>query len=307
MKNLIFKLSGQAENRLYGHLSILARYCGLEESQWLNGYLQHGWNGCDGFSNYAGSKRYSKKFIWSQRALNDLLSRGGKNVEVVGSPWLYNLRLRNKLQSNPTSSSKKIIAYPLHSQPWAPKDYLHTEYAKYLKENYGEITVSLHWSEYSNSEVIDAYKTLGHDPITYGVGSPWLKGYSENFLDNQISQLEKHGKIVTNAMQTSVLYALSLGLDVEFGGPASWKKKVDEFGTYGDYGHEYWKNAILTKPEQTWKVELGFDELLSPEQLISTLGWNTNRGIKLTFISSRFLDILRDQTLNEKISYLNKG
>jgi hypothetical protein len=176
-----------------------------------------------------------------------------------------------------------------------------------LKENYGEITVSLHWSEYSNSEVINAYKSLGHDPITYGVGSPWLKGYSESFLDNQISQLEKHGKIVTNAMQTSVLYALSLGLDVEFGGPASWKKKVDEFGTYGDYGQEYWKNAILTKPEQTWKVELGFNELLSPEQLISTLEWDTNRGIRLTFISSRFLDILRDQTINEKISYLNRG
>jgi hypothetical protein len=108
-------------------------------------------------------------------------------------------------------------------------------------------------------------------------------------------------------MQTSVLYALSLGLDVEFGGPASWKKKVDEFGTYGDYGQEYWKNAILTKPEQTWKVELGFNELLSPEQLISTLEWDTNRGIRLTFISSRFLDILRDQTINEKISYLNRG
>ncbi len=307
MNRSLLQLNAQGENRLYGHVSILSKYCGITESVWLNGYLQHGWNGCDGFSNYAGHKRLSKKYIWSKRALDDLVSRGGGNAYVIGSPWLYNLKQRNRLQTNPVSNSKKVIAYPLHAQPWAPKNYLHSEYASYLKDNYGEITISLHWTDYSNFEILNTYKSLGHDPITYGVGTPWIKGFDDHFLDNQLSQLENHGKIVTNAMQTSVLYAMSLGLQVEFGGPASWKKKIDEVGTYGDYGQDYWREKVLTQPEKTWKTELGFDELLSPKELMTTLGWNKSIKLNYTFVVSRFVDIIKDGSTIEKISYLTKG
>lgn len=307
MNRTFLQLSAQGENRLYGHMSILAKYCGLAEPVWLNGYLQHGWNGCDGFSNYAGHRRLSNKYIWSQRALDDLLTRGGRNSTVIGSPWLYNLKLKNKLQLSLKVKSNKIIAYPLHSQPWAPKNYLHSEYANYLKENYGEITISLHWSEYSNFEILNTYKSLGHNPITYGIGTPWIKGFDVRFLDHQLTQLENHGKIVTNAMQTSVLYALSLGLNVEFGGPASWQKKVDEFGTYGQYGQDYWKEKVLNDPEKTWKMELGLNELQEPESLKESLGWNESIKIKPTFVASRLIDIIRDGSIVEKLSYLSKG
>ena len=307
MNRTFLQLSAQGENRLYGHMSILAKYCGLAEPVWLNGYLQHGWNGCDGFSNYAGHRRLSNKYIWSQRALDDLLIRGGRNSTVIGSPWLYNLKLKNKLQLSLKAKSNKIIAYPLHSQPWAPKNYLHSEYANYLKENYGEITISLHWSEYSNFEILNTYKSLGHNPITYGIGTPWIKGFDVRFLDHQLTQLENHGKIVTNAMQTSVLYALSLGLNVEFGGPASWQKKVDEFGTYGQYGQDYWKEKVLNDPEKTWKMELGLNELQEPESLKESLGWNESMKIKPTFVASRLIDVIRDGSIVEKLSYLFKG
>ena len=303
----MFQLSAQGENRLYGHLSILSKYCGVAEPVWLNGYLQHGWNGCDGFSNYAGHKRLSRKYIWSHRALVDLFARGGKNAVVIDSPWLYNLKSNNKLHSNPSSNSSNIIAYPLHAQPWAPKDYLHSEYASFLKEKYGGITVSLHWTDYSNFEILNAYKSLGHTPITYGVGTPWIKGFDNNFLNNQLSQLENHGKIVTNAMQTSVLYAMSLGLQVEFGGPASWKKKNDEVGTYGDYGQDYWREKVINHPENTWKTELGFEELLAPKELMTTLGWNNSTKLNTAFIVSRLADIIKDGSMIDKLSYLTKG
>jgi hypothetical protein len=303
----LLQLSAQGENRLYGHLSILSKYCGVVGPVWLNGYLQHGWNGCDGFSNYAGHRRLSKKYIWSHRALVDLFARGGKNAVVIGSPWLYNLKSNSKLHSNPSSNSSNIIAYPLHAQPWAPKNYLHSEYASFLKEKYGEITISLHWTDFSNFEILNSYKSLGHRPITYGVGTPWINGFDDNFLNRQLSQLESHGKIVTNAMQTSVLYAMSLGLQVEFGGPASWKKKNDEVGTYGDYGQDYWREKVLTQPEKTWKTELGFDELLLPKELMTTLGWNKSITLHSTFVVSRLVDIIKDGSLIEKISYLTKG
>jgi hypothetical protein len=139
------------------------------------------------------------------------------------------------------------------------------------------------------------------------VGTPWIKGFDDYFLDNQLSQLENHGKIVTNAMQTSVLYAMSLGLQVEFGGPASWKKKIDEVGTYGDFGQDYWKDKVLTEPEKTWKTELGFAELLLPKELITTLGWNKSIKLNSAFLVSRLTDILKDGSIVEKISYFTKG
>jgi hypothetical protein len=100
---------------------------------------------------------------------------------------------------------------------------------------------------------------------------------------------------------------MSLGLSVEFGGPASWKKKVDEVGTYGDYGQDYWREKVLTQPERTWKTELGFEELLSPNDLVKSLGWDRSTKISTSFMASRLVDIVKDGSFIEKMSYLTKG
>ena len=307
MKRNLLQLTAQGENSFYGHLAVLAKYCNLETKPWLNGYLQHGWNGCDGFSNYAGSKRISTKFIWSNRALQDQTKRGGRNSFVIGAPWLYNLKMNGALNPNPSNSSTKIIAYPLHSQPWAPKNYQHLEYANYLLAKYGKVTVCLHWSEYSNPEIGKNYLEQGHEVVTNGVGTPWLKGFNVEFLNKQMGLLNAHGLLVTNAMQTSVLYAMSLGLKIEFGGPASWVKKIDEVGTYGDYGQDYWKNKVLNDPENTWKTELGYSDLLTPNELIQRLGWGKRNNLSLKFVSTRIVDLLKDGSLLEKLSYFAKG
>ena len=304
MNRTFLQLSGQAENRFYGHIDILAKYCGLTNTPWLNGYLQHGWNGCDGFSNYAGYKRISKKFIWSKRALNDQEKLGGKNNFVIGSPWLYNLKNLNFQKK--TTNSEKIIAYPLHSQPWAPKNYLHSEYANFLKSKYGKVTVSLHWSDFDKKELKETYQNLGHDVITSGVGTPWLEGFNNQFLLNQVNHLNQHSVLTTNAMQTSVLYAMSLGLKIDFGGPASWVKKNDEIGTYGNYGESYWRLRVSNDYESLWKEELGFNNLKDKENLLDILDWRKPK-LKLTFLVTRFIDLTRDSNFSEKISYTFRG
>jgi hypothetical protein len=305
-RNLL-QLTAQGENSFYGHLAILSKYCGLTDRPWLNGYLQHGWNGCDGFSNYAGSRRISKKFIWSKRALQDQIKRGGRNSTVIGAPWLYSLKMNGLLAAKTLNKSSKTIAYPLHSQPWAPKNYLHLDYASYLLSEYGEVTVCLHWSEYSNNEITRTYLDKGHDVVTNGVGTPWLEGFDVEFLNKQQALLKDHGRLVTNAMQTSVLYAMSLGLKVEFGGPASWVKKIDEVGTYGEYGQDYWKNRVLSDPENTWQIELGFSDLLNPTDLKQILEWDKSNHLNLKFASTRLIDLLTDGSFVEKLSYFTKG
>jgi hypothetical protein len=143
--------------------------------------------------------------------------------------------------------------------------------------------------------------------VTNGVGTPWLKNFDPNFLDKQLSLLGDHGILVTNAMQTSVLYALSLGLKVEFGGQASWVKKIDEVGTYGENGQDYWKEKVINDPDSTWKIELGLKELLDSVNLKQVLGWDVKQTISLGFIKSRAIDLFRDGSMLEKLSYLVKG
>jgi len=300
VNKFLLQLSAQAENRFYGHIDIFAQYCGIDKTPWLNGYLQHGWNGCDGFSHYSGYKRRAKKYIWSKRALADQQLLGGSHNFVIGSPWLYSLKMNQPLKN--ANRSNKIIAYPLHSQPWAPKNYLHSEYANYLDKEFGSVTVCLHWSEYKNTDIINTYEDMGHKVVTNGVGTPWLENFDKNFLTVQQNHLKNHETFTTNAMQTSVLYALSMGLNIHFGGPASWVKKIDESGTYGKYGQEFWRKKAISEPEELWKIELGFDEIKSAENLKDILGWNKNK-IKISFLLNRSLDLLTDTKFSEKIDY----
>lgn len=301
MNRLLLQLTGQAENRFYGHVDVLAQYCGINQTPWINGYIQHGWNGCDGFSHYAGHKRISKKFIWSKRAQKDQEALGGKNNFVIGSPWLYNLKMKKISKiSNPEN---KVIAYPLHSQPWAPKNYLHSEYAQYLKSKFGSVTVSLHWSEFSNQEVKNVYQDFGHLIVTNGVGTPWLPNFEKDFLTNQANYLANHSILTTNAMQTAVLYAMSLGLEIDFGGPASWTKKIDETGTYGNYGQQFWKDQVKNAYEETWKNELGFIEQKQVDELKHILGLEKIK-LNLSFLLTRSIDLIRDTKFSEKIDYL---
>jgi len=82
----MMQLSAQAENRFYGHVHLLAKYCGLEGSPWINGYLQHGWNATDGFGNYLGSKRSANKYVWSKRCENIIKQNdpcGPKSIQIT--------------------------------------------------------------------------------------------------------------------------------------------------------------------------------------------------------------------------------
>lgn len=307
MNRTLLQISGQGESRFYGHVKILAEYCQLNFIPWVNGYIQHGWTGTDGWGDYVGKRRIGHKFVWSERVAAEIKSGGGKNVTVIGSPWLYLLKKNNINLAN-AIENEAVIAYPLHSQPWAPKEDTNTQYATYLKDTYGEVTVCLHWSDFEKQK--NKYEALGHKAITYGVGTPWLENFDEEILTKQLLTLRKHSKFVSNAFQTSVFYALSLGLDVEFGGPAGWVKDIDHRGTYGRLGQSHWVNLATNKEtrNQFWKDELGFNNIKEPNDLITLLNWDKNsRFKKVKFFTHRVRDMLRDGNLAEKLSYFSRG
>ena len=125
------QLSAQAENRFYGHLHVLAQYCGFEEQPWLNGYLQHGWNATDGFGNYLGGKRVSNKYVWSKRCESEIKAKGKNNVFAIGAPWLY---LDDVYPQLTKKSQSGTIAYPSHSSTWSKMGDTNKEYAQFLKD-----------------------------------------------------------------------------------------------------------------------------------------------------------------------------
>ncbi len=307
MNRTLLQISGQGESRFYGHVNILAKYCALNSTKWLNGYLQHGWTGTDGWGDYVGRRRWGHKFVWSQRVADEVLQGGGRNVTVIGSPWLYLLKQKNISLGN-AIKNQGVIAYPLHSQPWAPKQDTNKEYAQYLKDTYGSVTICLHWTDFEKQK--NTYQDLGHKVITYGVGTPWLENFDLEILSKQLEVLLNHSKFVSNAFQTSVFYALSLGLEVEFGGPAGWVKAIDHRGTYGRLGQDHWVNLAINSntKENFWKEELGINHLKSPAELKDILGWNKFSLFNtFKFLMFRVKDMIADGNLLEKFSYFSRG
>lgn len=287
------QLSGQAENRFYGHVHVLAKYCGLDDQPWINGYLQHGWNATDGFGNYLGSKRVSNKYVWSKRCEEIIKSNGKKNVYAIGAPWLY----LNDVFPLPSEIKKEgVIAYPAHTSTWSKMGDTTKEYAKFLNDKYGQVTVVLHRYDYADKSKIQNFENLGHEVTTHGVGTPWEQGFDLLFLKKQRDLISNYSTVVSNTLSTAVLYATSLGLNAEIGGPIDYSitNSDDKISQAGD-GLTDWNSLIADKNIQKtlWKDELGLDCKKSPEELTELLGWNPAPKKTTRFLFTRGIDLFK--------------
>ena len=284
------QLSAQAENRFYGHLYVLAQYCGFEGQPWLNGYLQHGWNATDGFGNYLGGKRVSNKFVWSKRCESEIKAKGKSNVFTIGAPWLYLDDIYPQLTKKSQSGT---IAYPSHSSTWSKMGDTNKEYAQFLKDKYGEVMVVLHRYDFANPDIRKSYESMGHSITSHGVGTPWEKGFNPLFLKNQRDLLSEFSRIVSNSMSTAILYATSLGLTPEIGGPISYTDTDDKASQTGD-GSINWNEKIMQpkNSQELWKSELGLDCKKTPQELREILGWIPQPKKSMSFLVRRSIDLV---------------
>jgi hypothetical protein len=296
MNTFLMQLSAQAENRFYGHLHLLAQYCGFEGQPWLNGYLQHGWNATDGFGNYLGGKRIASKYVWSKRCELEIRNKGRDNVFAIGAPWLY---LDDVYPQQLTKTQSGTIAYPSHSSSWSKLGDTSKDYASFLKDKYGSVTVVLHRYDFAEQGIRKNYEALGHSVATHGIGTPWEKGFDPLFLKNQRDLIAKFSKVVSNSMSTAVLYATSLGLTPEIGGPISYDDKYhhDNVSQKGD-GSVNWNAKIMESQNQQnlWKTELGLDCKKSPQDLRKILGWIPQPKKSVKFFITRSVDLISGST-----------
>ena len=296
MNTFLSQLSGQAENRFWGHVHLLAKYCGVKGQPWLNGYLQHGWNATDGFGNYLGSKRSADKFVWSKRCENLIRNNGKQNVFAVGAPWIY---LEDVYPQQQKQNQSGTIAYPAHSSSWSKMGDTNEEYAKYLKDKYGEVMVVLHRYDFANAETRKSFESVGHSTTTHGVGTPWEKDFDYLFLKKQRDLVSGFSKVVSNSMSTAVLYATSLGLTPEIGGPISYSiTNIDDKASQVGDGSTDWNAKIMEHQNKMnlWKSELGLDCKKSPQELGEILGWNPKPRKTVSFFFARTRDLFSGST-----------
>ena len=82
-------------NHSYGHSHVLARYCGLDDTDppRIQGYLQHGWNIGDGLAPDHEYVPGVPSFLWSERTRRRAWALGRRGGYVVGAPFAYLLAM----------------------------------------------------------------------------------------------------------------------------------------------------------------------------------------------------------------------
>ena len=227
--------------------------------------------------------------MWSKRCKNIIKQNGKKNVFAIGAPWLY---LSDVYPQAINQNRSGVVAYPAHSSSWSKLGDTSLEYANFLKDKYGSVTVVLHRYDYANTKVKQTYESVGHQVKTHGNGTPWEKEFDPMFLKNQRDLLSGFSVVVSNVMSTAVLYATSLGLKAEIGGPVDYSiTNADDKASQTGDGLTDWNSMINQSPD-LWKEELGLDCKKSPQELKEILGWGSKPKKSATFFFARSKDLL---------------
>jgi hypothetical protein len=127
-----------------------------------------------------------------------------------------------------------------------------------------------------------SYERAGFRVISHGYRGHMWKGTDTDFLDNQLAELRRHRRVVSNRLGSALFYGASVGCEI---------------GVYGDPMILEAERAVLggmARQKRLWpelhqpvvprdvatelaRVELGLDQTLSSVELIDVLGWRHSR------------------------------
>ncbi|MFI5891778.1 hypothetical protein ACIA5D_16860 [Actinoplanes sp. NPDC051513] len=265
-------------NHYYGHAHVLARYCGLDDTDppRLHGYLQHGWNIGDGLAPDHSYVPGVPSFLWSERTRRRAWSLGRRQGYVIGSPFAYLLAME---PLSPDEKREGTIWYPFHG--WEGQHVLGDHdalMAEIRRVEDGPVTVCLYWQEYRNAKLRTRYERAGFRVICHGYRGGWWKDLDPAFLYRQLGELRKHKRVASNRLCSAVFYGALAGCEpAVYGDPMQLEGETSAFGGQARILREW---AALHGPSVDVAValriavdELGADRLLPPAELRRLLGW----------------------------------
>ncbi len=272
-------------NHFYGHAHILARYVDLAEVPRIWGYLQHGWNTHDGFAVGTVFAPNFPKFVWSDVVARRAWATGLRDVQVVGSPWAYLLKLEEQEQWDEGEHEREgTIVYPFHG--WEQQNIIgsHDSYVEDIKRVEGDvpITICLYWNEFEDASVRRSYEDAGFRVISHGYRGHMWRGTDVHFLDKQLEELRRHKRVVSNRLGSALIYGASVGADIGiYGDPmilqaerAALGGREKQLRLYPQLHQPFVPRDYALRLS---RYELGQDVLLSPHELSQVLGWEDAR------------------------------
>jgi hypothetical protein len=266
-------------NYYYGHAHVLARYCELAEPLHpprIQGYLQHGWNIGDGLAPGVPFVEGSRLLVWSEQVRRRAWSQGRRDVTVVGSPFAYLLEME---PAPPADEREGTIFYPFHG--WEGQEVMgdHRKLIAELKAHEtGPITVCLYWNEHRVKAIRRLYERAGFRVICHGYRGFWWRDHDRGFLVRQLSELRRHKRVVSNRLCSAIWYGLLAGCQgAVYGDPMVLDNADPTFGGEPRLRRQ-WPEVYGVDPDpiparQIARAELGADELATPEELRTLLGW----------------------------------
>ena len=264
------------QNHFYGHTAALAAYAGLSRPRHVAGLIQHGWTTVPpipvNFGDFPDVEREGRRqlFVWSHGSRAWDPAQAPRRSVALGSPWSYLVSTQQARKKLSAPAGSGVLIMPLHStrivqvrgdQASLALAYLRTE---------GPSTVCLHFEDIHKPDIVSSWLDAGHRVVTAG------PRHDADFLSRILALVLASERVVSNRLMTPVLYAASLGREVGvYGDPLSISAAEihgqDEIRALWPELHGQSLDPAVTTGLA--RAELGFQHLLEPAELRSTLGW----------------------------------
>lgn len=285
-------------NRLYGHLDVAARYCGMDPNPPpIRGSWPHGWlNPNYSFVTADGTEGDTNRllFVWNERERDKGKRLGYHNPIIIGSPLIY--------LTDPDFSpdNRSLFLAPQHShKAWDGITELdwgaYREQIEQWLPMFDHVLVCLHWKEFSEPRITSLFERLGCEVV---LGA---REHDPESLVRIHSYLQRCGFGSTNFMGTIVWYMAYAGCRVFVSGeaprlvapiedsPDKWFTEqahaIKDMEDYFQRQEELLESfpELPRTPDNAAKVvaagirELGYHYRRSAEELRRHFGWTPGR------------------------------
>jgi hypothetical protein len=271
-----------ADNDWYGHKQVLADYCGLARPRPIFGAMRHGWEILP--PEHVGERylTFAPVFFWSERHLEIVRQRGVRNVHCVGAPFAY--LARSMFPDSVIPAGSGTIAFPIHTGEKVSYQFDVDGFIDEVERSSPPpYSVSVFYQDASNP-TYQRFVTRGWRTVSFGGrGNP-------RFLHQLASEMVRHSHVVSNELQTALIYGSYLRKSIRVIGDrprvidAVSQEIVPDLDSRGRElrlaARQLWPAVFEdglngSKAFAIGSVELGHSSLIDPLALMDRLGWSS--------------------------------